>query len=746
MKQLLIVIFTIFLTVALIAIAFTISQVSSESQRLETDLERRSVLLAESLRETIEPNFINNSMEYFQGVVDKFENRERLAGLRIYDNKENPIAASSTLPIDIADSKKIAADAMDEDKANGDFASLDGQKVYLLAIPIHDQESVVGSLMLVQKADYIDSRLSEIWKNNLTRLFLQILLLSVAVLLGIKWLLFQPIRKLTESLKLLKVQTEGPDSDHSQSDGGSIFFQPLVNEISNIKKSLFEARMAASEEAKINLERLDSPWTGERLKEFVKDILKNRKIVVVSNREPYIHSKSGNKISSSIPASGMVTAIEPMMEACGGTWIAHGSGNADKLVVDTDNKVRVPPGEPKYNLKRVWLTDGEEKGYYYGFSNEGLWPLCHIAHTRPIFRKEDWEEYKKVNLKFAQAVLSEIKNLKRPIILVQDFHFALLPRIIKNARPDATVSLFWHIPWVSAESFSICPWKKDILNGILGSDLIGFHTQLHLNNFIETVERELESLIDFEQFTITHTDHTSYVKTFPISIAFYNNLNPGGNNQKSDREKTLKDLGIQTRYIGVGVDRLDYTKGILERLKGIEIFLQRNPAYRRHFTFIQIAAPSRTKVEKYRDFAREVENEVERINSKFKEKNWKPVIYIEKLQGHDEINKLFRAANFCLVTSLHDGMNLVAKEFVAARDDDQGVLILSQFTGASRELKDAILINPYNGEQTAEAIHAALRMSVSQQKKRMRKLRQTVRNHNVYRWSAEFLKAMVNLG
>lgn len=742
MKQIIVALSVVLVTVSLIAFAFTINQVSRESQRLETDLERRSVLIAESLRETIEPNFVNNSNEYLQSIVEKFGNRERLAGLGIYDNKENIVSVSSTLPHDLSESQKVAASAMDEDKANGDFASIDGKKLYLLAIPLHDQESVVGALMVVQSADYIDGRLSEIWKNNLTRLSLQILLLTIAALLIIRWLLFEPIKKLTESLKLLRSGIGGQDLLPT---AGSKLFQPLTREISNIRKSLLEARMAASEEAKVNLERLDSPWTKERLKEFVKDILKNRKIVVVSNTEPYVHSKSGNKISSFMPASGLITAIEPVMEACGGTWIAYGSGNADKLVVDKNNKIDVPPGEPKYTLKRIWLTDEEVEKYYNGFSNEGLWPLCHIAHTRPIFRKEDWEEYKRVNLKFAQEILYEIKNLKRPIILVQDYHLALLPRIIKNARPDATVSLFWHIPWVSAESFSICPWKKEILEGMLGSDLIGFHTQLHLNNFIETVGRELESLIGFEQFTVTHADHISYIKTFPISIAFYNNLNPNEGIQKPDREKTLKDLGVETRYIGVGVDRLDYTKGILERLKGIEIFLQRNPAYRRHFTFIQIAAPSRVEVKKYQDFARDVENEVERINSKYKEKNWRPIIYINKRKNRDEIIKLYRLANFCLVTSLHDGMNLVAKEFVAARDDEQGVLILSQFAGASRELKDAILINPYNGEQTAEAVHTALRMSTSQQKKRMRKLRQTIRNYNIYRWSAELLKAMVNL-
>ena len=744
MRQILVALLILLVTISLIAFVFTINQVSRESQRLETDLDRRSILLAESLRETIEPNFINNSNEYLQNIVEKFGNSERLAGLGIYDNKENIVAVSSSLPGEIAQSQIIAADAMDEDKANGDFANIDGKKMYLLAIPLHDQESVAGALMVVQNADYIDTRLSEIWKNNLTRLSIQILLLTVGGVLLIRWLLFQPIKKLTESLKILKVGTVFNDSDHGQSAAGSIFFQPLVKEISNIKNSLIEARIAASEEAKINLERLDSPWTKERLREFIKDILKNRKIIVASNTEPFVHSKQGNKINSFMPSSGLVTAIEPVMESCGGTWIAYGSGNADKLVVDKDDKINLPPREPKYTLKRIWLTEEEIRCYYNGFSNEGLWPLCHNTHTRPIFRKEDWEEYKNVNLKFAQVLLSEIKNLKRPAILIQDFHLTLVPKLIKSARPDATISLFWHIPWVNSESFSICPWKKEILEGMLGSDLIGFQTQLHVNNFIETVERELESLVNFEQFSITHKDHTSYIKAFPISIDFYNDIKSDKNDQKS-KEKILKDFGVKTRYLGVGVERLDYTKGVLEKLKGIEIFLQKYPTYRRHFTFVQIASPSKIEIKKYQDFAKDVHSEVERINEKYKEKDWKPLIYLERRFDHLEINELYKAANFCLVTSLHDGMNLVAKEFVAARNDEEGVLILSQFAGASRELKDAILINPYNGEQTAEAIHAALKMSPSQQKKRMRKLRQTVRNYNIYRWSAELLRAMVNL-
>ena len=744
MKQIITALLIIVLTVSLIAVTFTINQVKNEEQRLTVDLQHRSILLAESFRETIEPNFINKSDEYLQTIVEKFADRERFAGMAVYDHKGNINAMSSSLPKEISKAQQIATDAMDEDKANGDFVEFKDKKTYLLAIPLHDEKSVVGALMIAQNAGYIDSRLTEIWKNSLMRLFLQIFLLTIAIFLVIRWLIFAPVRSLAESLKSARIG----NSDTNKLLSNSLFLQPITKEVTNIRRSLLEARLAAGEEARANLEKLDSPWTAERLKQFVKNTLQERRIVVVSNREPYIHTKVGNKINYYSPASGMVTAIEPIMQACGGAWIAHGSGDADKLVVDKDNRLQVPPDEPKYTLQRVWLTEEEEKGHYYGFSNEGLWALCHIAHTRPIFRKEDWEEYKKVNGKFAQAVLLEIRNLQKPIIFIQDFHFALLPRMIKISRPDATIGLFWHVPWVSAESFSICPWKKELLDGMLGADIVGFHTQLHCNNFIETVGRELESLIDFERFTITRNEHVSFIKPFPISIAFFNGYEYQARDkeEKDNSQKLLKNLGVETKHVGVGVDRLDYTKGILERLKAIEIFLKKYPSYQGHFTFIQIAAPSRSKIKKYREFAQEVEKEVERINALFNAKGWKPIVLIERHHNHEEINQFYKLADFCLVTSLHDGMNLVAKEFVASRSDEKGVLILSQFTGASRELKDALIVNPYNGEQTAEAIHTALEMPPSEQTKRMKKLRETVKNHNVYRWSAEFLKTMVNLG
>lgn len=741
MKQIVLAILLVAIVVSIITSIFTINQVNNERDRLTSDLQYRSTLLAETLRESVEPNFLNNSEQYLQAIVERFANRERFAGIGLYDNKEHIIAISSSLPKEISSAQKIVADTMDEDAVVADFSKFKDKEMYLLAIPLHSDNRVVGALMVVQNADYINTRITEIWKNNIVRLFTQILLITIALLLILRWILYEPIRLLAESLRLTRA---GIVESNAGLNSSSLFLKPLSREISTLKNSLMEARMAAVEEARLGLEKLDSPWTSDRLKEFTKDALKDRKIIVVSNREPYEHNKNGKTIEYHVPASGMVTALEPVMQACGDTWIASGSGTADRDTVDSHDRIRVPPEEPAYTLKRVWLTKQETERYYNGFCNEGLWPLCHNAHTRPIFRKEDWEEYKKVNGKFAQAILSEIKGVQKPIIFIQDFHFALLPRMIKQSRPDATVGLFWHIPWVSSEAFSICPWKKEILRGMLGADLVGFHTQLHCNNFIETVGREMESLINYEQYSISHGDHISFIKPFPISIAFINGVNQEGHTPDA-KTSLIYGFGIKTKYIGLGVDRLDYTKGILERFKGVELFLKQHPQYHHEFTFLQIAAPSRSSISKYREFTREVEEEAKRINDEYGTKKWKPIVLIEKLYNHADIQQLYRSADLCLVTSLHDGMNLVAKEFIAARDDQKGVLIVSQFTGAARELKDALIVNPYSGEQTSEAIYTALTMPVSVQTKRMKKLRAVIRNNNIYRWSAEFLKTIISI-
>jgi trehalose-6-phosphate synthase len=330
------------------------------------------------------------------------------------------------------------------------------------------------------------------------------------------------------------------------------------------------------------------------------------------------------------------------------------------------------------------------------------------------------------------------------LILIQDYHFALLPRLVKEERPDARVALFWHIPWPNPEAFSICPWQRELLHGMLGADLIGFHIQFHCNNFLDTVDRTLESRIDWEHFAVERGGQTTLIKPFPISIAFpgQSQTLKANHTAKPNKESLLKDLGVKAKHFGVGVDRIDYTKGILERFKAIERFLDKYPAFQGEFTFVELGAPSRTHIKEYHDLMAAVEMEVDRINWRFKTKEWQPIVFLKKHHSHEEIKPFYETADLCLVTSLHDGMNLVAKEYVGARDDESGVLILSQFTGASRELRDALVVNPYDIEEMAEAIHTALEMSLSDQKARIRNMRETLKNRNIYYWAANLITAL----
>lgn len=738
MKQIFIMIAGVVVVVSLVVSAFTLRQVHIERAALLDDLQHRTALLADSLKESIRPSYLNGATSTLQGVLDRFAGRERLLGLGVFDNKGNVFATSADLPPGLIAERSIPEKSMDADSALGGFGTAkENSSVYIFATSLHEDEKVIGALAVYQRASYINDSINKIWETNLLRLLVQAILFSVAVILILRWIIFRPILNMVEFIRKVRVGGASAETNGINNHG---FFNPITSEIFKMSKSLLLARTAASQEARMRLEKVDSPWTAERLKEFIKANLNERQIYVVSNREPYIHNKIKSEIKCVVPASGMVTALEPIMEACGGMWMAHGSGDADKQVTDENDKIMVPPDEPKYTLKRIWLNEKEIEGYYVGFSNEALWPLCHLAHTRPIFRENDWKEYRKVNGKFAHALLEEIKNVQRPLILVQDYHFSLLPQMIKKSRPDAEVVLFWHIPWLSAENFSICPWRKEILEGMLGADVVGFHTQQYCNNFLDTVDKEIESVTDLEKFAITHDGHTAYIKSFPISVAFTED----GDNDQS-KSQILENLGIKTKYLGVGVDRLDYTKGILERLRGVEFFFDRHPDFKEQLTFLQISPPSRQKVEKYRQFNEDVTNEADRINKKLQINGWQPIMLLKQHLTHEEIYPLYRAANFCLVTSLSDGMNLVSKEFVSARNDEAGVLILSQFTGAARDLKGAIAINPYSAEETSEAIHKALTMPFTEQYRRMKKMRYSIKNYNVYRWAAELIKAVVSL-
>jgi trehalose 6-phosphate synthase len=486
------------------------------------------------------------------------------------------------------------------------------------------------------------------------------------------------------------------------------------------------------------LELAEGSWSAARIRSTVTQFLGGSPLIVVANREPYAHERdNAGNVRLVHPASGLVTAVEPVVRACAGTWIAHGSGSADRQTADRAGRLRVPPDDPAYWLRRIWLTPEEERGYYYGFANEGLWPLCHLAHTRPVFRATDFDAYKTVNRRFANAVVEEAST-RDPIVLVQDYHFALAPRMIRERLPDATIVTFWHIPWPNAEKFGICPFRNEILHGLLGSSILGFHTQYHCTHFFECVDRYLEARISREENAVTTRGHITRVRAYPISIEWPDDAQWPSIPDCRRHIRAQMSLDADA-FVAVGVDRLDYTKGIEERFLAVERFLERHPEYVGRFAFLQLAAPSRTAIEEYSHTSERVKSIAARINERFAKGAYRPIYLMLEHHEHHAINVAYRGADCCYVSSLHDGMNLVAKEFVAARSDEQGVLILSQFTGASRELADALIVNPYDLEQASSALMTAITMSAREQRDRMRALRAHVRQHNVFRWAGRML-------
>lgn len=725
---------------ALVATIFSYYQVQTEEERLITELSLRASTLAESMEGSVTEPLLSKSPERLKKFIERFVKRNPFVGIAIYDSQGVFVEKSPNVDSSKQEIKKYIMESTTRNEGISSFETINSIKTHIYTFPLRRDQQIVGTLILTHNASYIEARLKEIWRTNFVRLLTLSFLIILTTILVVRWSLTGPIAQLADWLKGLRMGKIRQPINLPRGD----VLGPLTKEVALLVKNLALARASAEVEAQLRA-RAESIWTPERLKEHIRQELSGKNLYVVSNREPYMHIRSGGKIECIVPAGGLVTALDPILRACSGVWIAHGSGEADAETADKNGKLDVPPDEPKYTLKRVWLTKEEEEGYYYGFSNEGIWPLCHHTHTRPIFRMEDWVHYQKVNEKFAEALLEEIENEEDPLILIQDYHFALLPFIIKSKRPDARVAIFWHIPWPNPEAFGICPWKREILLGLLAADLMSFQIQYHCNNFLDTIDRFLESKINWERFSIERNEHITLVKPFPISIAFPTVLENG--EQTSDtkdalRAKIMKELGLSIQYLGVGVDRIDYTKGIIERLKGLERFFEKYPEFLEKFSFIELGAPSRTHIKRYHDLLAEVEETVNNINWRFQTKKWKPIIYLEAHHSHKTVNRFYKAADICMVTSLHDGMNLVAKEFVASRNDEDGVLILSQFTGASREFHDAFIVNPYDIEEIADSIHSSLNMPPDERKARMQRMQGVLREHNVYGWAANLISAL----
>jgi trehalose-6-phosphate synthase len=753
MRTTLKIVLPLIVSVAVVSMLFAAYQVRTERRNLRNELSRRADILAESLQETIEPLLDHGPNKNLQRIVARFGQREHLKGVAIYDISGAAIAITTGLPANAQTRPAAATRAAQRDEAYGEFLTMDSSvlggeasfvPMHVFALPLHRNGQSAGTLVLFHDTSYIETQVQHTLRDALLTATIQTLLVSLLAFVLVRWMFTAPLARTAKWLRTLRT---GQPHAPPMKPQGEIFDQ-LHQEVTHLAKDLNTARATAEEEARLRNSNV-SMWTAERLRVSLRNKLQEKPLFVVSNREPYlnVYNEKNNSIEIIVPASGVVTAIEPVLVACDGTWIAHGSGSADREVSDAYDHQRVPPERPSYTLRRVWLSNEEEKGYYQGFANEGLWPLCHIAHTRPVFRPEDWVHYQRANRRFADAVLQEMEGTESPILLAQDYHFALLPRMVKEARPDARVAIFWHIPWPNPEVFGICPWQRELVDGLLGADLIGFHIQSHCNNFLETVDRAVEALTEWDRFAVNRQGHVTRVRPYPISVAFAENGHAVNESRNAGEERAalFGELGVEGSLLGVGVDRVDYTKGIIERFRGIEHFLDLYPAYQHRFTFVQIGAPSRTEIDRYKHFLEEVDAEAERINTRFQAGRWKPIVLLKKHHSHEEIARYYHAASACLVTSLHDGMNLVAKEFVAAREDERGVLILSTFAGAAHELPDALLVNPYDVQQVAEAIRRALEMPEEEQARRMQQMRKNVREHNVYRWAAHLLSDLTEI-
>jgi trehalose 6-phosphate synthase len=686
------------------------------------DLDIRSTLIASAIEEPLQEQLAAGKKAKVSDFFNHITLDERLYAVGYCASTTGSPLASRSLP------KEIRCADLDRWQQPGDHLLQSAKGPLHVAVkPINNEAAPGGRLVLLHDMSFITRR-SEETKHYVLYFFMglaALISLVTVIIAQLSWRGWMTgMRSLLRGEGLLREPALNAPSALPE-------FKPIARDLQRLVREL-EAETRARDEDQIT-------WTADALRAILHGELVGQDVLVVSNREPYIHQDRGDHIEVQRPASGVVTALEPIMRACSGTWIAHGSGSGDRQVVDKNDCVAVPPDHPAYQIHRIWLTEEEEAGYYYGFANEGLWPLCHIAHVRPTFRSGDWTQYVAVNRKFARAVVSEAKT-EAPIVLVQDYHLALLPQMIREELPDATIITFWHIPWPNPESFAICPWRNEVITGLLGSSIIGFHTQFHCNNFVDTVDRFLEARVDRESFSVTLGGKLTSVRRYPISIAWPPAPEMLAKSVPDCRSEIRQTNGLPAEHkLGIGVDRLDYTKGIVERFRAIERLLELNPSWIGRFTFVQIAAPTRTGIDEYQQHEAQVKEMASRINARFAEQGAAPILL--KVEHHEpaQVYEYFRASDLCFVSSLHDGMNLVAKEFVAARDDERGVLILSEFTGAARELPEALIVNPYDADQCAAALHLALTMSESEQRDRMRLMRGLVAEFNVFRWAGRML-------
>ena len=727
-------------------------QINGQHRQGLDDLRRRAQLLGHRLTPTARQALESEDSSVSNLLGDRLEGHLRLRGIVLY-RPDGSAVASGTGLADLAKSVQDDVKRSIDTKIDYSDIHLDPSgSTHVLIQPFYDENGEIqGTFAVFHDARYLEDRMT----REIVRAILWSSGIALAMLLittGLSWMLYErPLYKLAEWMRRLRFGNT-PDRPPRGLPVGK-----LTDETVHFAASFRAARSKERQEAK-DFVRSDKAWTRDRLRAHAIDALGGQSLVVVSNREPYMHQLRDGKPTLVRPASGLVTGLDPVLRATGGLWVAHGAGDADRQTADIAGCIPVPPEDPRYTLKRIWISKEEEQGYYYGFSNEGLWPLCHLTHERPVFRADDWEQYVRANQRFANAVLEEIGD-EKAVVMVQDYQLALVPGMIKAKRPDIRVGLFWHIPWPNAEAFRICPYRVELLQGMLGADLVGFHLQQHCNNFLQTVDRMVETKLNWDRFSAVVKGHTSQVRPFPISVQNWSERGVISGDKLASHIATLRQQHqLNGCMVGVGVDRIDYTKGIAERFRAIELLFEKHPEHKGTFTFVQLGAPSRVHIPRYRDLVTELEAMADAINWKHQDSTtgWKPIHFLVEHHEGPAVYAFLKMASICIVSSLHDGMNLVAKEFVSAKtevmgdsgdktdgsSDKEGVLVLSEFAGAAHDLPEALIINPYDTEEFAHAIHEAITMNDKERRQRMTRMRLRVEEFNIYRWAGDFLTAL----
>lgn len=719
--------------IGVLATAYVWRQVERERAIDIDDIDRRARALAHVLSYTVQDSLRGPSEQVAGRLGKRVDGYSRLVGIIVYDAEGRPLAAGDRVRDHFGALAAIVGSLPLTDQEINATTTSEGSRLRVrVERMLREDGSMAGSFVVVHDVAFVDDRARDRLAEGLLVVVMTTLLL-VVLISGMTWLVYDlPLTNLADWMRRLRTE------DIAETPPPRLPSGPLVRESHQLAASYRAAKTTNVDVARKAV-RSDRVWTKERLRDHALDCLgTGNQLVVVSSREPYMHVSRDGAARVISPPGGLVTALDPVLRACGGTWVAHGTGDMDRETADADGRLTVPPGQSRYTLRRIWLSP-DESDAYYSCCNDAIWPMCLMAHDRPVFRTSDWERYVAVNRRFAEATLDEIVG-GDAVVLVQDYQMALVPRMIRKARPDIRVALFWHVPWPSAEAVRICPWHKEIIHGMLGADTIGFHLQQYCNNFMDSLERLVEARTDRDHGAVEMNGRTTRIRPQPISVQPWSERGMAtGAALQVKLDVLRREHGLEGVDVAVGVDRVDSTKGLPERLRAFAHFLQKYPEYRGRVSLVQLAAPSRMHLARYRAHLEEIVTQSESINREFGTGNWKPVHLFVDQHDAQTVHAFLSMASMAIVSSLHDGMNLVAKEYILAKESGDGCLVLSEFAGAAQQLTDALVINPYDTERFADAIRDAAAMPSAERQARMARLRRQVEENNIYRWAADVM-------